>query len=300
MGNTKNTKGAAAAVEAQVEFQTLASLRKALGPADDDVRAELFDEVTDDDMRTDGTRVVSEELVPGVVKYCSAVLGVLAGLGAAQLDDLVGFDRSFLPVLVDETVRLDALVARSHKEGITVEVTLAERRAHARSTNSSGIARRNQATRAMRRVLRGQASELAALESSVGDASTAKALASGLSFIAEQIDAQLGSAKPARVSLMKRVKLSAAYAQQLRALAASVLSADSAATATVQTGVTQRALDLQDGRVMRVIDWVNRAFRDANAVDGAIHVPKLGALEPLFFNTNRSAKDAPVVTPPVA
>lgn len=39
---------------------------------------------------------------------------------------------------------------------------------------------------------------------------------------------------------------------------------------------------------MRIVDWVNRAFRDANAVNGAIPVPKLGDLEALFVNTRRA------------
>jgi hypothetical protein len=63
-------------------------------------------------------------------------------------------------------------------------------------------------------------------------------------------------------------------------------------------GVTQRALDLQDGRVMRIVDWVNRAFRDANAVNGAIAVPKLGDLEALFVNTRRATVKDPEPTPP--
>ena len=49
---------------------------------------------------------------------------------------------------------------------------------------------------------------------------------------------------------------------------------------------------------MRIVDWVNRAFRDANAVNGAIAVPKLGDLEALFVNTRRATVKDPEPTPP--
>ena len=60
--------------------------------------------------------------------------------------------------------------------------------------------------------------------------------------------------------------------------------------------MTQDEIDLQDGRVMRVAEWIWRAFREASNRDGAIRVPSPGAMESLFV-TRRSAKEASEPTP---
>lgn len=290
---------AAKPVAATVVFQTLASLRALLGAVDEDLRAELFEDVPDEDLLADGRRIASDVLVSGVVSYVSEVRASLGALSAAQLRRLVGFDEAMLPLVLDETTRLEALVARAAEEGVTVDMSLAERRALASAATSKGVALRDQGARALRRVLRGRDQELASLDKAVGNAETAASLASGLTFVASTIDAQLSGGTPSRQSLLRRLKLDAAYAHELREAATRVLATDKAASATAETGVSQRSLDLQDGRVMRILDQVNRAFRDANAVDGAITVPKLGELEPYFVNTRRAAvKEVPAPPQP--
>ncbi len=246
-----------------------------------------------------GALVASPTLVSGVVGYVVEVQQVLASLSPEQNAQLVGFDASFLPLLADETARLDVLSTRAVNEGIVVDVAIADRKAQAEAASSRGVALRQQGARALRRALLGQESDLAALEQAVGNASTAASLASGLEFVAGQIEHQLAHGDADRRSLLARVKLTAENAASLRVAAKDVLTTDEAASAVAQTGVTQRALDLQDGRVMRIVDWVNRAFRDANAVNGAIAVPKLGDLEALFVNTRRAvAKVDPAPSPP--
>ena len=286
-------------VDARVGFVTLASLRASLGPADESVRRELFDAVPEEALVAEGRRVASPTLVSGVVSYVVEVQHVLASLSPEQNAQLVGFDASFLPLLADETARLDGLSTRAVNEGIVVDVATADRKAQAEAASARGVALRDQGARAMRRVLLGQESDLAALEQAVGNASTAASLASGLEFVAGQIEHQRAHGDADRRSLLARVKLTAAYAAVLSAAAKDVVTTAEAASAVAQKGVTQRALDLQDGRVMRIVDWVNRAFRDANAVNGAIAVPKLGDLEALFVNTRRAAAKAdPDPTPP--
>lgn len=283
---------------AKVEFQTLASLRVKLGEADPQVRAEIYDGVSEGELLAEGKRIASDVLVVGVTEYATNVLIALGALSAEQKGRLVGFDESFLPVMIDETAGLETLVTRSSVEGITVDVTLAERRAEATAAVQAGVALRDQAVRSLRRVLRGSDTELKALDQAVGSAETAATLADGLEFVSQQIIKHADSGSELRRSFMARVKLTKEYAATLSAASKRVLATDKAASATAQTGVSQRMLDLQDGRIMRVIDQVNRAFRDANGVDDSIPVPGLGSLESYFVNTRRAAKAPDPPTPP--
>ena len=63
--------------------------------------------------------------------------------------------------------------------------------------------------------------------------------------------------------------------------------------------MAQRALDIQDGRVLWVIRFAHEAFRSARAFDGTILLPDLGKLTRLYeAGRGATAKAAP--NPPVA
>ena len=86
---------------------------------------------------------------------------------------------------------------------------------------------------------------------------------------------------------MAHVRLNAAYEQRLRDAAVTVVTTDRDASAAAQEGVSQEELDDADGRVMHVVDWGYRAFKEANELDDAIRVPELGTLAP-YFTTKRA------------
>jgi len=163
---------------------------------------------------------------------------------------------------------------------------------------STGVKLRDQAVRAMRRELVGVDEARAALEERKGVAESAEALAEGLEGVAKEIVLQ--RAEPARAAIMDAKRLTADYAERLRAKAAEVRATEGAAGGAVANPVSQEELDLADGRVLWVVDGVWRAFVDAAALDARVELPTLGKMEDVFVQ-KPTKKPEPVtekVVPP--
>jgi len=70
-----------------------------------------------------------------------------------------------------------------------------------------------------------------------------------------------------------------------------------------ELAAAQRALDVQDGRVLHAIGIVSRAFRRARRSDGTMLAPELGALARVYGlgprngGTSEEEPDAPTPTP---
>jgi hypothetical protein len=69
--------------------------------------------------------------------------------------------------------------------------------------------------------------------------------------------------------------------------------------------VSQRSLDVQDGRVLLLVEQTLRAFRTAHRADASILVPELNRIAWLFDTSHPSRKspkapapEAPAATPP--
>ena len=110
--------------------------------------------------------------------------------------------------------------------------------------------------------------------------------------MAAAIEAGLASKDRGDVAALKLWKVTAATAAELEAAAAAL---DGLGDRSIDTRrIEQRKLDAQDGRVLVLLDVIDRAFRQAHRVDPAILIPTFHALASLFGG--RSSASAP--TPP--
>jgi hypothetical protein len=272
----------------ELTLHTLDDLAKALGKPDPEVVEELFEGVTTAVLLAFGRRADSAVLYTGVPAFVGSVQSIWAGLKPVKRAEVIGYAEEFLPVLVYDAVALRALHGRFSLQGPRVAVEVSRRKEAARGAFANGRGLRDQGARLLRRVTRGHGEDASGLETSIGTAGDAASLAAGLTFVADEVKRQITSGSPARKRLMARVRLNAAYEQRLRDAAEAVVTTHNSATAAAQEGVSQEELDEADGRVMHVVDWVYRAFKEANELDDAIRVPELGTLAP-YFTTKRAA-----------
>lgn len=285
------SKEKVASATAGPTLHTLDDLATELGPPSPEVVAELFEDVTPAVLLAFGRRADSAVLYGGIPTFVSSVRDIWGGLSNAKRDAVIGYAEEFLPVLVRDGVSLRELHGRFSKQGPKVAIEVARRKESARLAFTLGRGLRDQGARMLRRVTRGKAEDSSSLETSIGTATDATQLAAGLTFVADEIERHLQSGSAVRRSLMARIKMTAAYVQQLRKAAASVVTTDSAASAASREGVSQEDLDQADGRVMHVVDWVYRAFKEANELDESIRVPDLGTLAPYFTKRRTSGTD---------
>jgi hypothetical protein len=121
------------------------------------------------------------------------------------------------------------------------------------------------------------------------DASSPEALVKGLNAVATFIEETLKNGNADDVAALAAFQVGEGSAAELRATAAAIQEA-SKVTAATGKRVSKRALDMQDGRVLALIDVVHRAFRLARRSDKSILMPELNRLSPLFvprYGTNR-------------
>jgi hypothetical protein len=228
--------------------------------------------------------------------FFDAVYTIYASLTPAKRALLTGFAYSLLPIAVDEAIKLQALheaqraISRAggaDKAGAVA--ILANRRREALSL-------RNNAIRAIRPHLAAE-EQRARLNAFRGTAENAQKLADGLRGVAQTLEDLRAGAAPTVLSLLDEVGLGKPYAQKLVDTAELLLEADRATVgAPPQRMVSQRELDLQDGRVPhdRV---VLPGVQSANDSDATILVPPLTRLTRLFKGHRAPKGSEPV--PPV-
>lgn len=137
---------------------------------------------------------------------------------------------------------------------------------------------------------------VAELSAIVGTAETPEKLATGLESLAGLIDDRIKKGDEEDVHALAQWGVGAERAAHLRQKAKTVREAGAIA-ATPERRVSQRALDLQDGRVLFVIGKVLRAFRAANRTDASILVPSLNKIAWKFEIRGRSPKQPAAPAP---
>ncbi len=284
-------------------MKSLDDWSRELGAPDADVVEELYATVEPADLVELGRHSDSATLIDAMPAFLASVTACLTRLGAAQRAKLVGFDEAWLPVLARETVALRDVYARFSAQDAAGTRELAKRRRAAAEAWTACVAMRDQAVRNLRRALGSRAGERAQIDDAQGTAKTITSLVTGTHAVADTLAELLAEKDPktgkpsALARLLVRSKLDAAYVAELRGAAKLAHDRDAAANATAAARVTQDDLDAHDGRVMRVVEWVWRAFREAGKRDAVIREPSLGAMEGLFVARRAAKDDAPPAPP---
>jgi hypothetical protein len=282
---------------------TLATLRSVFGIADEVSRTLLFRDIADTDLVEDGTRVETSTIltsVPTFLVSCASILGALT----PEQEALVYLDPSIFGVLVDESEKL--VVCKQHHD----ETVRTEKSGHAAqeidaSTTAHDAALLRERTRAGLISALGSSRrpliDAAAGTSTEEPALVATALDALANLLAGIHDGTAPGWTDSDRSATDRFCVGSARIAVLRAEAEAVRKAGEAPAKPTRT-VTQRALDLQDGRVLLLIEIIVRALRLAHRSSSAIAMPDLKQLAWKFSSRSgkrpKKAAKAPVEAPP--
>lgn len=286
--NAKAKKSSPAQVVAEppAAGATLDILSDRLGPAGAAFTARTFRTAREADLVEAGTAIDSVHVIDDVPRFVGSALTIQAALSPAQ-KELVRFPQALLPLLVQEAVTLRDLKAKHEAQKTGDAAGKIERENKARQAMREGITERDTVRDSLRNALGD--GRLDQLDAVTGTADTADNLAKGLEAIADFID-RVAKADPDDAAALEDYRAGPDRAESLRERAKAVRALGQA-TATSARRVTQRALDLQDGRVLLLIGKVLRAFRAARRADPTILVPELNRLARMFENRPKTRRN---------
>lgn len=225
-----------------------------------------------------GSRVDSQHILDDVAPFVAASLEALKKLTAPQRA-LIKLPPGLFALLLDESRVLRRLKA-DHDAMLAAVAggTRSEREAALRQSMRDGLAMRNVTYNALRNVLGRDG--MTEVEKAIGVGDTPVKLATGLEGLAALLRRKL-QGDPVERYLFSEFGLDEVCAEQMSTCAARIRKLDEAPPPPDRV-VTQRMLDLQDGRVLHLIAMVLRAFRAAHKADAAVPEPELHTIGWLF------------------
>lgn len=265
---------------------TLDQLSVLVGEPSEQLRAAIFRKVPDEGMVEHGTRIDTQLILDDLPGFVAASLDTIKRLTGEQRA-LIKLPAGLFALLIDEAQVLARLKV-DHDAMIEAAAggTRSEREAALRKGMREGLALRNVTYHALRNVLGREGMTEVDEVTGVGD--TAEKLASGLDALAALIHRRLQGDALERY-LFSEFGLDEACARQLGDCAARIRKLEEVHPPPDRI-VTQRMLDLHDGRVLHLIAMVIRAFRAAHKADPAVPVPELHAIAWLFDARARSLR----------
>jgi hypothetical protein len=259
------------------------------GAVDEVARTLLFRNVDDSDLVDDGTKVETSTILNSVPTFLVSSAGILAGLTLDQ-EGLVYLDPGIFGVLVDETKKLVEEKQR-HDDAVRAEKSGHVAKDEAMSAVTHDAAQLRERTRAGLISALGS-SRRTVIDTAAGTATEEPApLATALDALADLLDAihdpKVERWTDADRTATDRFGIGSAHAGELRAAAEAVRTAGEVAAKPTRSA-SQRALDLQDGRVLLLVELIVRAFRQAHRANTAIAMPDLKQIAWKF--SSRSGK----------
>lgn len=266
-------------VLATTDNWTIDTLREALGPPDPALAPALLQHFREDDLAKYGNSVASERLLRATPTIVSSTLQTLAPLDAANVG-LVLLPPGIFAAIVDEAAKVPALAAQVMVASKKATVSVVAWKASRKAARQEAVATRDRIVRAVGQAL--GATHGAVLKATAGNADDDGALVQGITDLADSVEQTLSTGSPAARASLGRYCVDAACVTQLRA-AASAVKAVGIAPAPAPSNALQRTLDLQEGRVLALLDAVVGAMRSARASNKAIPLPDLGPLRAWFM-----------------
>ena len=275
---------------------TLDELRAHFPTADERCRALTFQSVDEGDLVEDGNKVDSDAILAAGPTFILSTVTILRGLDGERTD-LVYLDPALVGVCVDELVRLRALKRQSDEAASYTQSARAAQEAALKAAHDEAIRNRDLVRDAIVNAL-GSACEAEVAVAS-GNAADDGALATGVEGVVGWLSRKLATGTADEREQLRRYRLQTARVTSLRASAARLRDAIEA-TARAPRPVNARALNLQDGRVLCVIDRIYTALRTANAKNKAVALPDLHSIAWFFSSRSgrKSARRAPPPAPP--
>ncbi|HEX2568554.1 MAG TPA: hypothetical protein VH877_03270 [Polyangia bacterium] len=285
------TLGRASAAANPHEY-TLDSLVPLLGTFEETVRNVIYSLVSEQDLLKRGKRVASDRILEDMPLFLGSAHDILQSLSDAQRKK-VSVEAQIFALCLDETLKL-----RQLREGHQVAAAVSAGGRAGRQVS------KRQAVSALRAARRGlltslqnglDKASLAHAKALAGKAATITALMDGSGRLADYLAQRIEAASEDEQVQLRSFSLTAERVAELRSHLAGVRVATQVAAAR-RGRVEQRQLDIQDGRVLVLVERILRAFRAAQHEDPTILVPELRALAKLF--TSRPGSRGPKKSPP--
>lgn len=268
---------------------TLTTLPAVFGAVDEVSRGLLFREANDSDLVDDGIQIDTTAIlgsIPTFLVSCARILGALT----LEQEALVYLDPGVFGVLVDETEKLAAR-KKIHDDSVRAEKSgQIAQEASASPLLRDAVLLRERTRTGLVSALGG--SRRAVIDAAAGTSTeeplqVAAALDALANLLAAVHDSKSAGFAGADRGAATRFYLGPDRVVALRAVAKAVRAVGEP-PARPTRAVTQRALDLQDGRVLLLVGIIVRAFRQAHRASTAIALPDLKQLASRF--ASRSGK----------
>jgi hypothetical protein len=270
------------------------SLAAALGAPDAKLVRLLLRNTREDALAEWGAEVDSKNITADMPRFVVSGLGILASLDSTRRGH-VNLPPGIFAALVSEAVKLDAMKV-GHDAVITTNAgDKVDRETTLRGEMRAGVALRDTVIERLGNVLSGPQMEQVGIIA--GDASSSSKLAAGLEAIADYLTDLRKNGSEDDTDALDLWSIDAVTVTSLREQAATILDAGKI-VASPPRKVSQRSLDIQDGRVLTLVDMIWRAFRLARRTDRSILMPELNRILWMFETRTSAPKGTKEAAPP--
>lgn len=270
------------------------SLAAALGKPEAKLLRLLLRNSREDALAEWGSEVDSRNITADMPRFVVSALGILASLDAARRG-LVKLPPGIFAALVSEAATLETMKV-GHDAAITTNAgDKADRESTLRREMREGVALRDTVAERLGNAL--SHDQMKTLQTLAGDAASADKLAAGLEAIADHVADLRKNGSEDDNDALDLWSIDGPTVASLRDKSTAVLEAGKI-VASPPRKVSQRALDLQDGRVLTLVDMVWRAFRLARRTDRSILMPELNRILWMFETRSSTPKGTKETAPP--
>lgn len=237
-----------------------------------------------------GRQVATERILKAVPTFVQNTLAAWEALGPALRAKVLGFAPELLPVLIKETVALDALNARYDRYAKLASVSRTTCQTRLDEALTEGRELRDHVLRVLVKFVTPSQQKVLGLQAAAEGSETGPRIALGVETLATWITEWLGAMPRPQAEVLAQMGFTDALVADLHACAGRIRETQADLDAlTDENRVTQRELDVQDGRTLHVVGMIYQTFRAAARRDKHVHVPALGELDTVFERAPRRA-----------
>lgn len=273
------------ATEEVAELFSLEKLSAELGEPSPGTTALFLGRSTDEEFLALGTEFATQDILEATPRFLGTALAAMEG------KEVMGVSVGVVALATQQALVLRDTYRSFLDRGF---VSAAAKRDKIREANNDCRATRDQVIGALNTALPRQGALRERFDTLCSAAPTPEALAVSMEGLGKLTLALLESASEEERATFAELGIRAGLEAELKSKAKLLRAVSDVATSGEPAkAVDQRALDLQDGRVLHLIQVIHRAFRDAHAKDASLLQPPLGRLRRLFQRNRVAAVQAP-------
>jgi len=272
-----------AGVTGTVTHETLESLCAKHGAPNPLLRRVVFSTFEPEEGLALGRKVATERILTAVPGFAQNVVISWEALPAERRAKVIGFQPAVLAVLLDETSTLRDANRRYDARARANAMGREARDADAREALRTGRILCEHVLRVAQRWAPAAYLTRAPLPGAVEGAQNPDALANTLDTMASWLAAWRATWSAEEREVYEGLQFAPGLAGSLHEAATRIRDTQEVLAAAADTmPASQRELDVQDGRVLHVVELIHNAFQQAARNDGQIVVPDLGELTSVF------------------